>query len=38
LSPDGADSLEAAWLPVLYGLVAYLNEAAVQQREEETED
>jgi uncharacterized protein YndB with AHSA1/START domain len=37
-SPDGADSLEAAWLPVLYGLVAHLNEAAVQQREEETED
>jgi uncharacterized protein YndB with AHSA1/START domain len=34
-SPDGADSLEAAWLPVLSGLVAHLDQAAVQQPEEE---
>jgi uncharacterized protein YndB with AHSA1/START domain len=34
-SADGADSLEAAWLPVLSGLVAQLDAALSQQREKE---
>ena len=37
-SPDGADTLEAAWLPVLAGLVAQLDKTAVRQPEEETGD
>jgi len=42
-SPDGADSLEAAWLPVLSGLVAQLDAAAARPPEvaygpEEKED